>query len=94
MPSAHPVSSGVGMVGETWGLVAANAPEMSTALWYWALTSGANIQITKMVAIMLADVKKPRFWLRHWLRQGLEGAARFDFLPSWLPLSDTKGNCV
>ena len=90
MPSAYPVSSDVCMVGEAWGLGIANAPEMSTALWYWALTSETHIQMTKMVAIMLADVKKPRFWLC----QGLEEAARFDFLPSWLPLSHTKGKSV
>ena len=90
MPSAHPVSSDVCMAGSTWGLGIANAPEMGIALWYGALTSETHMQMTKMVAIMLANVKKPRFWLR----QGLEGAARFDFLPSWLPLSNTKGSCV
>ena len=91
MPSAHPVSSDVCTVGYTWGLGIANAPEMGIALWYWILTSETHTQMSKMVAIILANVKKPRFRL---LCQGLEGAARFNFLPSWLPLSDTKGNCV
>ena len=89
MPSAHPVSSDVCMVGDAWKLGVANAHMMGLVFWYGTLTSETHMQMTK-VAIMLANVKRPRFRLC----QGLEGAARFDFLPSWLPLSGTKGSCV